>query len=237
METQGSNSWANTDAHAQALALAHAECQEYLIAIDYRDPQPSQVLDYLQALQAAMYSNGLTPELTPEQFYSQAAFEEWAELLRAEVDSGCKTPPSFNAVLPGTIFVRALTPFLHTQSNRVIATFADRVEWARELGALWLAQCDESDKRGRANREAQRRHQLRKKDDGSQESLHARATKEAYDAYIKACKDRKELEAKWDEYVKQVYEQAKAQRAHALALLRTDIQDKKAAWETLKLRG
>lgn len=228
METQ-SNKW--------SLALANTECQEYLIAIDYRDPQPSQVLDYLQALQAAMHSKGLTPELTPEQFYSEAAFEEWVELLRKEVDSGCKTPPSFNAVFPGTIFVNALTPFLHTQSNRVIATFADRVEWARELRALWLAQCDESDKRGRANRAAQRRHRLRKKDDGSQESLHAKATKEAYDAYIKACKDRKELEAKWDEYVKQVYEQAKAQRAHALALLRTDIQDKKAAWETLKLRG
>ena len=101
---------------------------------------------------------------------------------------------------------------------------------------LWLSEHDTAGKRAKLNREAQRRYQLRQKDDGSPEAELAKAAKVAYEEYIEACKQRKEAEAQWDEYVKQVMEKARAQRAHSMAQWTLHVSQKKADWESIKVQ-
>lgn len=215
------------------LASIAASTQQQLMAINFNAPEEQHVLTFLTALHAAMLAQGV-PALPVEQFYSTDAFERWKLLLADELAEGCKTPPNFNAIMPTSIFVRALTPFRCDKLNMEVVTFADRVQRAAELKMLWLSEHDTSGKRAKLNREAQRRYQLRQKDDGSPEAEQAKAAKAAYEEYIEACKQRKEAEAQWDEYVKQVTEQARAQRAHTMAQWTLHVSQKKQAWEDIK---
>ena len=221
------NGASDTDSKLASIA---ASTQQQLMAINFNAPEEQHVLAFLTALHAAMLAQGV-PALPVEQFYSTEAFARWKLLLADELSEGCKTPPNFNAIMPTSIFVRALTPFRCDKLNMEVATFADRVQRAAELKMLWLS---EHGKRAKLNREAQRRYQLRQKDDGSPEAELAKAAKVAYDEYIQACKQRKEAEAQWDEYVKQVTEQARAQRAHTMAQWTLHVSQKKQAWEDIK---
>ena len=229
-EQQITDTWSVTDSKLASIA---AHTQQQLIAIDFNNPQEYQVLQFLSAYQAMMFAEGL-PALPMEQFYSIEAFERWKVLLAEEVAEGCKTPPVFSAILPGSIFVKPLTPFHCDKLDMDVVTFADRVTRAAELKNLWLSQNDPNVKRAKLNREAQRRYQLRMKNDGSPESEHAKIVKDAYQEYIDACKSRKENAEQWDEYVRQVTEQARQQRAHAMSQWAQIVADKKAAWEKLR---
>ena len=224
------NSASDTDSKLASIA---ANTQQQLMAINFNAPEEQQVLAFLTALHAAMLAQGV-PALPVEQFYSTDAFERWKLLLADELADGCKTPPNFNAIMPTSIFVRALTPFHCDKLNMEVVTFADRVQRAAELKKLWLSENDMSGKRAKLNREAQRRYQLRQKDDGSPEAELAKVAKVAYEEYIAACRQRKEAEAHWDEYVRQVTEQARQQRAHTMAQWTLHVSQKKEAWEAIK---
>lgn len=225
--------WNTADDMDTRLATAGANAQQELMAINFNAPEEDQVLTYLHALHAAMLAQGV-PALPVEQFYSADAFERWKGLLADELAEGCKTAPNFNAIMPTSMFVRALTPFRCDKLNMEVVTFADRVRRAAELKMLWLSEHDTSGKRAKLNREAQRRYQLRQKDDGSPEAELAKAAKVAYEEYIAACRQRKEAEAQWDEYVRQVTEQARQQRAHTMAQWTLHVSQKKEAWEAIK---
>ena len=151
--------WNSASDMDSKLASIAAGTQQQLMAINFNAPEEQQVLAFLTALHAAMLAQGV-PALPVEQFYSTDAFERWKLLLADELADGCKTPPNFNAIMPTSIFVCALTPFRCDKLNMEVVTFADRVQRAAELKMLWLSEHDTAGKRAKLNREAQRRYQL-----------------------------------------------------------------------------
>lgn len=225
--------WGSMSERDTKLTQVSAELSSVLMQIDNRDPQEEQVLQYLFALHMLLTQQGI--DATPvEEFYSRDAFERWKALWAEELGEGCKTPPAYSALDPNSMFNNALVPIHCSKTGMDIVTLQDKVERAHQLKGMWLAESDISGKRAKQNREAQRRHRLRQSDDGSPEAEHAKAVKVLYEEYLDACRQRKEAEAQWDEYVKQVTEQARAQRAHTMAQWTQHIDSKKSAWEQLR---
>jgi hypothetical protein len=215
------------------LNLVSAELSSVLMKIDNRNPQEEQVLQYLFALHMLLTQQGI--DATPvEQFYSRDAFERWKLLWSEELSEGCNTPPAYNVLPPNSMFNNALIPFRCDKTGMDIVTLQDRVARATELKGMWLSENDTGGKRAKQNREAQRRHRLRQSDDGSPESEHAKAIKVLYEEYLDACRQRKEAEAKWDDHVKAVVEQARQQRKQAMEQWAQHIEAKRSAWEQLK---
>lgn len=225
--------WGSLSERDTKLNQVSAELSSVLMQIDIRNPQEEQVLQYLFALHMLLTQQGLDAT-SVEQFYSREAFERWKTLWAEELSEGCKTPPAYSALAPNSMFNNALIPIRCSKTEMDIVTLQDRVERAHQLKGMWSAENDSSGNRARQNREAQRRHRLRQSDDGSPEAEHAKAVKVLYEEYLEACRQRKESEAQWDEYVKQVTEQAKSQRAYTMSQWAQLIDSKKSAWEHLR---
>lgn len=186
--------------------------------IDNNDPDPSLVLQYLHALHTQALAQGMEC-VSVEQFYTDQAMEQW-RILWAERPHDVQFPAHVDLLQIKSILFNALTPFKCNATGMECFSMLDRVKRAHQIQSVWLAEQNHQEetpaqKRARQNREAQRRLALRSKDDGSPESEHAKALKSAYDDYLLACRQRKEAEAQWAQYVatkKAEYEAIKAQK-------------------------
>lgn len=190
----------------------------YFNQIDNDNPDPSVVLHYLQALHTQALAQGV--ECVPvEQFYTDQAMEMWRACW-AERPHDVQFPAHVDLLQIKSILFNALTPFKCNATGMECHTMLDRVKRAHQIQSVWLAEQNVQEetpaqKRARQNREAQRRLALRSKDDGSPEAEHAKALKAAYDEYLQACRQRKEAEAQWAQYVaskKGAWEAIKAQK-------------------------
>lgn len=188
------------------------------IRIDNNDPDPSLVLQYLHALHMQAMANGAEC-VSVEQFYTEQAMEQW-RILWAERPHDVQFPAHVDLLQIKSILFNALTPFKCNATGMECFSMLDRVKRAHQIQSMWLAEQNHQEetpaqKRARQNREAQQRLRLREKNDGSPEVLHAKALKDAYDAYMLACRQRKEAEAQWAQYVadrKATWEMIKAQK-------------------------
>lgn len=187
----------------------------YFNQIDDNDPDPSMVLHYLHALHTQAMARGVQCE-SPDHFYSEQGMEMW-RVAWSERPTDVQFPAHVDLLQIKSILFNALTPFHCNTTGMDCHSMVDRVRRAQQIQSVWLAEQNHQDetpaqKRARQNREAQQRLRLREKNDGSPEVLHAKALKQAYDDYMLACRQRKEAEAQWAQYVA----------------------DKKAAWESIK---
>lgn len=206
------------DATAFPQAAQPADPMHYFNQINNENPDPSMVSQYLHALYAQASAAGL--ECVPvERFYTSNSLELWRTLWK-ERPQGVQIPTHIDLLPIKSILFNALTPFKCNATGMECVTMEDRLMRAEKILSVWLAEHDSQNetpeqKRARYNREAQRRLALRAKDDGSPECEHAKALKVAYDAYLLACRQRKEAEAQWAQYVaykKAEYEIIKAQK-------------------------
>jgi hypothetical protein len=186
---------------------------QLLSNIDMDMPTEESVLRYLFAVHDKCLSQGV--ECMPvEQFYQAGDVDEWIAATR-EYSAECLSNTHF-ALCIKTLLCNALHAYPCPTTQRQIVSFKDRINRAILLINKQNAQpTEEQEKRRQQNREAQRRFNLRRKNDGSPESVHAHVVKAAYDEYMLACRQRKEAEAQWAQYVaskKAAWESIKAQK-------------------------
>lgn len=207
--------------HFDATAFPHSaqlqDPMQYFHQIDNENPDPSLVLQYLHAWHAQAMVEGV--ECVPvERFYSTNSLDLWRSLWR-ERPHDMQIPLNIDLLPIKSILFNPLIPFHCNITDKDCVTIEDRLFRAEKILNLWLSEVNnpesEETKRARYNRESQRRLYLRAKNDGSPECEHAKALKIAYDEYMLACRQRKEAEAQWAQYVaskKAHYEAIKAQK-------------------------
>jgi hypothetical protein len=171
-----------------------------LLALNQNDPSELEIWNYLTNLHRTLLASGQQC-MTPEEFFKpqdiafwKAAWEERPndKPISAELD-----------LLPlAKLLSAALIPFKCQRTNKMVNTFHDRVEHAKEALHAWLLKNETpAERRARANRAGQQRYLARLKNDGSPQALHAQAVKAAHDKYIDACRKRKEALKQWTDHV------------------------------------
>lgn len=185
---------------------------EYLKAVDNFQPTEESILTYLHALHAQAIAQ--SAQCIPvEQFYSPSMLQSWYQAIQEFPELISKEARVTSALHMKTLLFNALTPTQCPTTGKPIVTLQDRINRSVEL---YLSEQEpvnpKQDKKRELNREAVARHRARVRDDGSPESIHARVVKQAYDDYLLACRQRREAEQQWAEYIAQ----------------------KKSAWEALR---
>ena len=206
------------DATAFPQPAQSADPMHYFNQIDNDNPDPALVSQYLHALHAQASAQG-TQCVPVERFYNNKSLDMWRSMWR-ERPEGVQVPTHVDLLQIKSILFNALIPFHCNVTDMDCITMEDRLVRADKILCAWLAENNvqketPEQKRARYNREAQRRLALRAKNDGSPECEHAKALKVAYDAYMLACRQRKEAEVQWAQYVaskKAEYEAIKAQK-------------------------
>lgn len=193
--------------------VQEVDFNQLLADIDTDTPTEESVLRYLFAVHDKFLAQGL--ECMPvEQFYQSGNIDEWIAATR-EYSAECLSNTHF-ALCIKTLLCNSLNAYMCPATQRQIVSFKDRINRAILLINKQNEQpTEEQDKRRQQNREAQRRFNLRRKNDGSPESVHAHVVKAAYDDYMLACRQRKEAELQWAQYVaskKAAWEAIKAQK-------------------------
>lgn len=185
---------------------------EYLKAVDNFEPTEESIVAYLHALHTQAMSQGA--QCVPvEQFYTSAMFQSWQQATREFPELISKDARVGVNLHMKTLLFNALTPQQCPTTGKHIVTLQDRINLSVELYLQGQEPTSsKQDKKRELNREAVARHRARVRDDGSPESIHARVVKQAYDEYMLACRQRREAEQQWAQYIAQ----------------------KKAAWEALR---
>lgn len=185
---------------------------EYLKAVDNFNPTEESIVAYLHALHAQAMAQGAQC-MPVEQFYTPSMLQSWHQAIHEFPELISKDARVAGNLHMKTLLFNALTPQQCPTTGKPIVTLQDRINRSVEL---YLNQQEptspKQDKKRELNREAVARHRARAKDDGSPESIHARVVKQAYDDYLLACRQRREAEQQWAEYIAQ----------------------KKSAWEALR---
>lgn len=187
----------------------------YFAQLSDDNPQEEIILQYLHALHTHARAQGVQC-ISVEQFYQEGALTAW-HAAWDERPQETRLPTHIDQLPIKFILYNALTPYHCNLTNMDVVTMLDRVQRAHKIMSAWLAENENletpADKRARQNRDAQKRYRARNNEnDQSPEARHLRATKQAYDDYLQACRDRREAMEKWADYV----------------------HSKKKAWESLK---
>jgi hypothetical protein len=184
---------------------------EYLKAVDNFNPTEESIIAYLRALHAQALVQGAQC-IPVEQFYTTGMLQSWYQAIHKFPELISKDAQVAGNLHMRTLLFNALTPQRCPITGKYIITLQDRINRSVELYLNQKLTNPKQDKKRELNREAVARHRARVRDDGSPESIHARVVKQAYDDYLLACKQRREAEQQWAEYIAQ----------------------KKSAWETLR---